>query len=93
MHGAVVRQLLQAGIHVFVDKPLSEDLVKRITSIGGSKNLRLMVGFNRRFAPYTEVLKIFLKTKTIKKNRINTTRETSFMMYDLFYMSLIPQFI
>ena len=53
-----------------------------------------MVGFNRRFAPYTEVLKNIPEKQTIFiKNRINTTRETSFMMYDLFYMSLIPQFI
>ena len=28
VHGAVVRQLLQAGIHVFVDKPLSEELAE-----------------------------------------------------------------
>ena len=65
VHGAVVRQLLQAGIHVFVDKPLSEELaeVKELQALAVAKNLRLMVGFNRRFAPYTEVLKIFLKNK------------------------------
>lgn len=65
VHGAVVRQLLQAGIHVFVDKPLSEELaeVKELQALAAAKNLRLMVGFNRRFAPYTEVLKIFLKNK------------------------------
>lgn len=59
VHGAVVRQLLQAGIHVFVDKPLSEELaeVKELQALAVAKNLRLMVGFNRRFAPYTEVLK------------------------------------
>ena len=50
MHGAVVRQLLQAGIHVFVDKPLSEELaeVKELQALAAAKNLRLMVGFNRR---------------------------------------------
>ena len=88
VHGAVVRQLLQAGINVFVDKPLSEDLaeVKELQALAAAKNLRLMVGFNRRFAPYTEVLKNIPEKQTIfiKKNRINTTRETSFMMYDLF---------
>lgn len=88
VHGAVVRQLLQAGIHVFVDKPLSEELaeVKELQALAAAKNLRLMVGFNRRFAPYTEVLKNIPEKQTIfiKKNRINTTRETSFMMYDLF---------
>ena len=39
MHGAVVRQLLQAGIHVFVDKPLSEDLaeVKELQALAAAK--------------------------------------------------------
>ena len=51
VHGAVVRQLLQAGIHVFVDKPLSEELaeVKELQALAVAKNLRLMVGFNRRY--------------------------------------------
>lgn len=39
VHGAVVRQLLQAGIHVFVDKPLSEDLaeVKELQALAAAK--------------------------------------------------------
>lgn len=40
VHGAVVRQLLQAGIHVFVDKPLSEDLaeVKELQALAAAKS-------------------------------------------------------
>ncbi len=39
VHGAVVRQLLQAGIHVFVDKPLSEELaeVKELQALAASQ--------------------------------------------------------
>ena len=38
VHGAVVRQLLQAGIHVW-DKPLSEDLaeVKELQALAAAK--------------------------------------------------------
>ena len=55
MHGAVVRQLLQAGIHVFVDKPLSEELAEvKITSIGSSQKSAPDGWLQSSFAPYTE---------------------------------------
>ncbi len=45
VHGQLVKQLLEAGIHVFVDKPLSENLaeVKEIQTLAAEKNLLLMV--------------------------------------------------
>lgn len=52
-HGDYVRQALAAGKDVFVEKPLCttrEELDEIATMIAGSSN-RLMVGFNRRFAP------------------------------------------
>jgi predicted dehydrogenase/threonine dehydrogenase-like Zn-dependent dehydrogenase len=58
-HGAYVLQTLQAGKHVFVEKPLCLTL-QELTEIEGEiakhPSLRLMVGFNRRFAP--QVLKM-----------------------------------
>ncbi|GGC75885.1 Gfo/Idh/MocA family protein [Enterococcus wangshanyuanii] len=88
VHGQVVKQLLEAGIHVFVDKPLSENLteVQEIQTLAAEKNVLLMVGFNRRFAPLVNELKA-VKNKNmlfIQKNRIAAQETTDFVIYDLF---------
>lgn len=58
-HYAVVAELLNAGVHVCVDKPLAENLrdAERLVALAARKNLTLMVGFNRRFAPLYRDLK------------------------------------
>jgi virulence factor len=52
-HYAILRQLLSAGIHVYVDKPIDYSLAnsKQLMELAKQKNCALMVGFNRRFAP------------------------------------------
>ena len=52
-HANLVRACLEAGLHVYVDKPLSESLDEavRLASLADQRNLLLAVGFNRRFAP------------------------------------------
>ncbi|MDI6097204.1 Gfo/Idh/MocA family oxidoreductase [Actinoplanes sp. NEAU-A12] len=52
-HAEIVGECLDAGVHVYVDKPLSEDLaeVERLTLRAADLGLLLAVGFNRRFAP------------------------------------------
>ncbi|MGM0219823.1 Gfo/Idh/MocA family protein [Enterococcus sp. AZ126] len=88
VHGQLVKQLLEAGIHVFVDKPLSENLaeVKEIQTLAAEKNLLLMVGFNRRFAPFVEELKTIENKNMllIQKNRIASEATVNFVIYDLF---------
>lgn len=63
-HYAVVSELLHAGVHVCVDKPLAENLVdaEKLIELAAKKNLTLMVGFNRRFAPLYMDLKSRLST-------------------------------
>lgn len=63
-HYAVVSELLNAGVHVCVDKPLAENLgdAERLVALAAKKNLTLMVGFNRRFAPLYRELKAELGT-------------------------------
>lgn len=58
-HYAVVSELLNAGVHVCVDKPLAEKLseAERLVELAARKKLTLMVGFNRRFAPLYQELK------------------------------------
>ena len=59
-HAAMVCEALRAGKAVFVEKPLAVDpdqLQTILAAIGDSGNDRLMVGFNRRFAPLLVDLK------------------------------------
>jgi predicted dehydrogenase/threonine dehydrogenase-like Zn-dependent dehydrogenase len=59
-HAPLVIRALEAGKHVFVEKPLalSEDDIDRIEDAARTSGRLLMVGFNRRFAPLTrEVMK------------------------------------
>lgn len=58
-HYAVVSELLRAGVHVCVDKPLAENLndAERLVEQAAKQKLTLMVGFNRRFAPLYRELK------------------------------------
>ena len=63
-HAALVCRFLEAGKHVFVEKPLCldiEQLKKIISSADGcSLSQMLMVGFNRRFSPHVEKIKELL---------------------------------
>lgn len=58
-HYQVVSELLNAGVHVCVDKPLAENVqdAERLIELAARKNLTLMVGFNRRFSPLYQDLK------------------------------------
>jgi virulence factor len=87
-HGKLVKQLLEAGIHVFIDKPLSESLaeVQALQELAKEKKLILMIGFNRRFAPLVDELKS-VKGKNmllIQKNRVAAEEMTDYVIYDLF---------
>lgn len=66
LHGQVVLGALQAGKHVYTEKPLclNEAELKEITQayrVASSSNdpLLVMVGFNRRFAPLVKKMKLF----------------------------------
>lgn len=58
-HFEVVSRLLNAGVHVCVDKPLADKLneAESLVELAVRRNLTLMVGFNRRFAPLYRELK------------------------------------
>ncbi|WP_075180974.1 Gfo/Idh/MocA family protein [Pantoea sp. 1.19] len=52
-HFAVVRMLLEAGVDVCVDKPLAATLdeAEQLVALAAARGRKLMVAFNRRFAP------------------------------------------
>jgi predicted dehydrogenase/threonine dehydrogenase-like Zn-dependent dehydrogenase len=58
-HADFVRKALESGKAVFVEKPLAlsePELTEILATIAATGNDRLMVGFNRRFAPLFEEL-------------------------------------
>lgn len=91
-HYAIAKQLLNAGIHVFIDKPLSENLMEteELLKLAEEQHLILMAGFNRRFAPLTVRLKdVPAKNQIIvQKNRVAGQRTSRFVIYDLFIHAL-----
>lgn len=87
-HGSVIRSLLERGIAVYVDKPISDDLaeVKQLIELADSKGLLLTAGFNRRFAPMIRRLKEISDKNMIfiRKDRINLVEPVRQAVYDLF---------
>lgn len=87
-HYALVKECLENDIHVFIDKPLSENLaeVSELQELAEHRNKLLMVGFNRRFAPMVEKLKAMPDKRTIflQKNMVHSVQPTVFEIFDVF---------
>jgi polar amino acid transport system substrate-binding protein len=75
MHAPIVCEALRAGKAVFVEKPLclrDEQLDEIVKMLNESGNSRLLVGFNRRFAPFAvEVRK--LNGPLVMRYRVSVT--------------------
>jgi len=87
-HVSIMEKLLNHGIHVYVDKPISYSLAesKRMVGLAKNNNLKLMVGFNRRFVPMYQQLKKEFTAETIllEKNRLNNPQNFKIAIYDDF---------
>lgn len=88
VHSEYIRRCLMAGVHVFVDKPIAEDPadVAELLQLAQERNVILMTGFNRRFAPLLAPLKE-QKDKhllILQKHRIANPQPLKFVVYDLF---------
>ncbi len=67
LHAAQVVRALDAGKHVFCEKPLAideEQLAEVRAAHGRNPHLQLMVGFNRRFAPHAIKLREMLRGRS-----------------------------
>ncbi|MFD9945129.1 Gfo/Idh/MocA family protein [Nonomuraea sp. NPDC059023] len=71
-HPKIVDTLLRAGVHVYVDKPIADNLAEceRLVSLAREAGRSLMVGFNRRYAPgYTGLAELPRHLVIMEKNR------------------------
>lgn len=91
-HFEIIKQLLDADINVYVDKPISEDLseVETLYKLAEEKHLILTCGFNRRFAPFNQELKQITDKRTIvsEKIREEAVQPTAFAIFDLMIHSV-----
>ena len=87
-HEALIRQCIEKGIHVYVDKPISENIdeVKGLMDLAREKNTLLITGFNRRFAPMIQKVKDVPDKNMIliQKTKPNSLGSVKYAIYDLF---------
>lgn len=86
-HATLIKTFLEAGVHVYVDKPVSDNYseVKALYQLAAERHLLLTAGFNRRFAPFETQLVTQQQPAVIKveKNRANTEQPVEFAIFDL----------
>ncbi|WP_438862545.1 Gfo/Idh/MocA family protein [Neptunicella sp.] len=86
-HFAIATLCLNAGVPVFIDKPISYDYAEceQLVNLAIRKNLPLILGFNRRFAPLYQPL---LQAKPVQvhyqKNRHNLPSTARQFIFDDF---------
>ncbi|WP_233711104.1 Gfo/Idh/MocA family protein [Lederbergia citrisecunda] len=87
-HEEIIDKLLDHGIHVYVDKPITYFGVSstRLIEKAKEKGLILMVGFNRRFAPpYRQLTEVANPNMVImQKNRGHHPADTRTFIFDDF---------
>lgn len=87
-HVSIVRRLLDSGINVYVDKPLAYSLneAQDLVELAERRQCLLMVGFNRRFAPFYNQLNVIPDKSLIlmQKNRVNQGEEVRTFIFDDF---------
>jgi predicted dehydrogenase/threonine dehydrogenase-like Zn-dependent dehydrogenase len=69
-HARFVIEALNAGRHVFVEKPLAltHEELENVRAAYAEGDKHLMVGFNRRFAPQVQIMKRLLGTVKVPKS-------------------------
>ncbi|RHW34856.1 gfo/Idh/MocA family oxidoreductase [Neobacillus notoginsengisoli] len=87
-HAEIVRQLLEAGIHVFVDKPFTDNFAEArgLVELAEKQNRILMAGFNRRYAPAVNKLIEVVNPNLVlvQKNRHSLPGDIRTFIYDDF---------
>ena len=87
-HPAIVAHLLEAGIPLFVDKPVADSLggAEALIDLARGKHTLLFVGFNRRYAPLISQLtgRPAPRQLTWHKNRVDLPGDPRTFLFDDF---------
>ncbi|MEU7940019.1 Gfo/Idh/MocA family protein [Microbispora bryophytorum] len=86
-HVPIVTTLLEAGVHVYVDKPLAYDAAASagLVRLARERNRSLMVGFNRRHAPaYAALRGLPRDVVVMQKNRRGLPADPRTVIFDDF---------
>jgi virulence factor len=86
-HLPLVERLLDAGRHVYVDKPLDAHYAgaERLVRLAQRRQRSLMVGFNRRYAPDYAALRALPRDLIVmEKHRANLPAEPRSVVFDDF---------
>ncbi|RJL24180.1 Gfo/Idh/MocA family protein [Bailinhaonella thermotolerans] len=86
-HVAMAEELIAAGVHVYVDKPIADNLsdAERLVRLAREAGVSLMTGFNRRHAPgYTGLLDLPRDLVVLQKNRMNHPAAPRAVVFDDF---------
>lgn len=86
-HPEIVTRLLEAGVPVYVDKPLAYDLAEseRLVRLARERQVSLMVGFNRRYAPgYAQCADHPRELILMQKNRVGLPEDPRTLVLDDF---------
>lgn len=84
-HPAIVEPLLRAGVHVYVDKPIADNLAEseHLVRLAQTEGRSLMVGFNRRYA-YADLAALPRHLVLMEKNRENYPDDPRRAIFDDF---------
>ncbi|MFZ8763525.1 Gfo/Idh/MocA family protein [Enterococcus diestrammenae] len=87
VHYQLTKTCLEAGVHVFMDKPIAESFqeTEELLDLAKKRGVFLMAGFNRRFVPLVANLKETADKHLLilQKNRVNEPQPVRFVVYDL----------
>jgi virulence factor len=86
-HVAIAQRLIEAGVPLYVDKPLAYDLAgaRRVVTLAEERGVPMMVGFNRRYAPgYAQCLDHPRDLILMQKNRVGLAEEPRGVIFDDF---------
>lgn len=88
VHAEQAKQLLEAGIHVYIDKPVSLEVeeVRSLTEQAAVKGLHFITGFNRRFASaHRNLLEVKNPNMIVmQKNRTSFIEDAKTFIFDDF---------
>jgi virulence factor len=86
-HVEIAGRLIEAGVPVYLDKPLASDLAgaEHLVRLAERHRVSVMTGFNRRYAPaYTQVLEHPRDLILMQKNRVGLPAPARGFVYDDF---------